>query len=146
MDVGEFLDDLRKKVISVTLVGSRETCNPPPVDTDQDVLVLMYEGTGGLFGELFSVGFDIDGSQVRDPADHLGDEGTFQSFSKGDLNLIVTQDPEFHRRFLAATSVAKKLNLLEKADRIDLFQAVLYGNPVEVPQPPSADDDLLGWP
>lgn len=129
----EFIDYLRQKGAAVTLVGSRVTCNPPPVDTDQDVLVLIAPEQGHLFGELLSSGFDIDGSAVRDPSDHLAGDGTFQSFSKGDLNLIITQDPLFAQRFLAATSVAKKLNLLDKADRIDLFQAVLYGNSVFQP-------------
>lgn len=50
---------------------------------------------------------------------------------KGDVNLIVTQDNKFYDRFMAATSVAKRLNLLDKADRIALFQAVLYGNRCE---------------
>jgi hypothetical protein len=44
-------------------------------------------------------------------------------------NLIVTDDLEWHRRFVAATSIAKRLNLMAKADRIALFQAVLYGMP-----------------
>lgn len=35
---------------------------------------------------------------------------------------------DIYDRFIAATAVAKRLNLLDKADRIALFQAVLYAN------------------
>lgn len=57
-----------------------------------------------------------------------GTKSRFQSFRCDDVNLIVTVDSEFYNRFVAATSVAMRLNLLEKSDRIALFQAVLYGN------------------
>ena len=44
------------------------------------------------------------------------------------VNLIVTRNDTFFNRFMAASSVAKRLNLLDKADRVAVFQAVLYGN------------------
>jgi hypothetical protein len=134
------IGSLRSKVVSLTLVGSRTTCCPAPTDTDQDVLILITPEQNGLFNELLDQGFGIDGSEVCDPADHLGGKGTFQSFSLRDLNLIITQDAEFHRRFLAATCVAKRLNLMQKNDRIALFQAVLYGNSFVDPVTPELGD------
>jgi hypothetical protein len=47
---------------------------------------------------------------------------------RDDVNLIATSDGDFFRRFLAATQVCIRLNLMNKEDRIALFQAVLYGN------------------
>lgn len=45
----------------------------------------------------------------------------------GDLNLIVTEDKEFFSKFMAATQIARRLNVLDKGDRIALFRAVLFG-------------------
>lgn len=123
------IEDIKGKSSALALVGSRVTCNPAPQDTDQDVLVLLSAGEAArLIPELMGAGFCVDGSDIRDPREHLGAGDTFQSFSLGDLNLILTQDGLFYRKFMAATSVAKRLNLLNKADRVALFQAVLYGN------------------
>lgn len=140
----DLIEEIRGHALLLNLVGSRETCNPPPQDTDQDVLVLVSPGSGMVIGRLFEHGFQVDGSRIEDPADHLNSEGTFQSFSKGDLNFIVTCDPTFYARFMAATSVAKRLNLLDKADRIALFQAVLYGNPDarQYPPEPAPEDEI----
>jgi len=109
-----------------TLVGSRVTCNPPPTDTDQDVLVFCIESK---FDELELVlgqeGYDHDGD------DHYPNpretDMSFKSFSNGEINLIVTCSPEFHRQFMAAHSIAKRLNLLDKNDRVALFQPCILG-------------------
>jgi len=127
------MQELSEKCTKHALVGSRVTCDPAPTDTDQDVLVLCSpEQFGRLIGQLFERGFDIDGSAINDPIDHLNSIDTFQSFSNDDLNLIITQDVAFYRKFMAATFVAKRLNLLNKTDRICLFQAVLYANEIDV--------------
>lgn len=80
-----------------------------------------WKQTGGRWGG--SLGFD----ESPLPADEK-----FSSYVKNNdgtpENLIITSSQVFHQRFLAASSVAKRLNLLEKSDRIALFQAVLYGN------------------
>jgi hypothetical protein len=115
-------------LISVTPVGSRVTCNPPPADTDLDLLVLV--GVNQLpeaLSMLSLLGFDHDGSDISDKLDFVHDSA-FASYSLADVNVIITSDDDFHSRFLAASSVAKRLNLLQKADRVALFQAVLYGN------------------
>lgn len=109
-------------------VGSRETCNPPPTDTDQDVLVLIRpEQYKDYVVHLFDLGFELDGSHISNERAIAYDSG-FQSFKKQDLNLIVTGSQVFYMRFVAASSVAKRLNLMQKDDRIALFQAVLYAN------------------
>ncbi|MCD5994191.1 hypothetical protein KDX38_10820 [Pseudomonas sp. CDFA 602] len=131
MDIKQKLEVLRGACLNHELVGSRVTCDPAPTNTDQDVLVLtdldLFENH--LKPRLVEYDFENDGSDCGDISEYLGeDELTFQSFSHGDLNLIVTFSDQFYRRFLAATSIAKMLNLMSKGQRIALFQAVLYGN------------------
>lgn len=120
------IESIRELFLSVTPVGSRVTCNPPPTDTDEDFLVLVAEDKWSDLPGLLEA-WSHDGSDVSDP-ETLDAALAFQSYSLGDMNIIATKCREFHRRFLAATSIAKRLNLLSKGDRVALFQAVLYGN------------------
>ena len=103
-------------------VGSRVTCSPAPTDTDRDWLVLVGPGlvaeTIARLGALAVA----DGSK---PGEH------FTSIRIGIENVILTDQPDFYRRFLAATRVAKLLNISDKAHRLALFQAVLYGHTQE---------------
>lgn len=112
----------------VTHVGSRVTCNPIPTDTDDDYLVLVKPENWIAFDEqMHSAGWAIGGSDPED-SDAANGSYNFHSYTKDHLNVIATRDAVFYQRFIAATSVAKQLNLLSKDDRIMLFQAVLYGN------------------
>lgn len=129
----EAMKDLLQAAVKWQLVGSRVTCNPAPVDTDQDILVLVVdEGAHEFVHEMECAGFSVElGEGYAADALNSGEHDRFQSYRCDDTNLIVTVDPDFYRKFVAATSVAKQLNLLEKSDRIALFQAVLYGNEAE---------------
>jgi hypothetical protein len=125
-------------------VGSRVTCDPAPIDTDEDYLLLVdavYEG-GKLIKDgfkrldelefyLHTHGWKMGGSLPTDMVTQIPPEARFCSWTLDEINLIITCSPEFFRRHLAATALAKRLNLLVKADRIALFQAVLYGNTVD---------------
>lgn len=114
-------DVLGSKLRFAVPVGSRVTCNPPPVDTDEDWLVLTF---GDVAENMREAGFSQDGS----PQFYTGnDNGGFRSWRRGDLNIVTTESQEFYERFITATDLAKRFNLLAKADRIALFQAVLYG-------------------
>ena len=109
----------------VDAVGSRVTCRPAPIDTDEDYLVFIKgERYDVLMDVLDGEGWELGGSLG------LAQEGNspFVSYRLGELNLIVTDDGEFHKKFLVATALAKRLNVLDKEDRKALFQAVLYGN------------------
>jgi hypothetical protein len=117
------------------LVGSRVTCNPPPLDTDQDVLVEVHSCNRiAMEDQMLQEGYVLEGSAPTDVAAGLGDvmdpQRVFTSMRKGSMNYILTSDPDFFQRFTAATELAKKFNVLAKADRIAMFQAVLYGNVV----------------
>lgn len=110
-------------------VGSRVTCNPAPQDTDEDWLCLVHADPAE---RLIEAGFSQDGS----PQFYTGnDNGGFRSWRRGDLNIVTTQDEAFARKFLAATELARRFNLMAKGDRIALFQAVLYGVGAENLQP-----------
>lgn len=122
------LDRIKTLCLRFEPVGSRVTCVPAPTDTDADYLLLVEDHSSFriAIGEFY---FTMDGSEVVDSLTPLDSADRFSSYSLGYINLIVTSDVVFFDKFMAATSVAKRLNLLDKQDRIVLFQAVLYGNP-----------------
>jgi hypothetical protein len=147
------------------LVGSRVTCNPPPIDTDQDVLVYIdSDNADDFISRMKRAGFNVElGEGYAEDALNGGESDRFQSYRLGDVNLIVTVDPIFYQRFQYATQIATRANLLQKEERIELFQAILYGNmpplapeaqpefpvvraapnPFEVPAPPK--DYMRPW-
>lgn len=117
--------------IAARCVGSRVTCNPPPTDTDMDVLVLIDGTDRGYvtaYDDFRKAGWSLDGSEIVVPEFAQDPAERFNSFSKGEVNCIITDSEVFFKRFMAATAVAQRLNLMDKADRIALFQAVLYAN------------------
>lgn len=130
-------NDIRQLCTQATPVGSRVTCWPAPTDTDEDWLLLVSPDNADELTTLVSETFGHDGSDMTDVELNTPEDHRFNSYSDGQVNLIITTSEVFHRRFLAATSVARRLNLLRKEDRIALFQAVLYGNRCDQP---SQDD------
>lgn len=104
-------------------VGSRVTCDPAPTDTDEDFLAHVFNHD--RFAEKMAAeGFTTEGK----PGFYTGNNnGGFISYRKGAVNIIATEEEEFFNLFMTATELAKRFNLLEKADRIALFQAILYG-------------------
>lgn len=121
------LGPLQKFVRRSALVGSRVTCNPPPPDTDQDVLVLVNDG-----GEFSSRTKEVDGltraGSFNLPKRERKQRAPFISVKSGEIDFIVTDDAEFFDRFLAASAVCKRLNLLDKEDRVAVFHAVLFAD------------------
>lgn len=121
------LDDIKDMAVAFHPVGSRVTCDPAPPNTDVDYLVLVRPGEmQDAEHTLFMDGYEIGGSVILPSGESV--PCSFRSFRKGNINLILTEDLIFLGRFLAATSVCKRLNVLSKPDRIMIFQAVLYGN------------------
>ena len=127
--MSDALDRIRALVGSewVIPVGSRVTCNPPPTNTDEDYLVLAAHA-GRDFWDSLRNDWDRDGSAIADDVNYLEQHSGFESFSRDGINLIVTRSEIFFRKFLIASDLAKRFNLLDKADRIALFQGVLYAN------------------
>lgn len=97
--------------------GSSYICNPPVTNTDID-FVIHSDNWDVLHNWAEQNGFKTNFE------DYAIDE--FRSYKRGVINLIVTNDPIFYKRFVKATEVAKNLNLLDKQQRIDLFDFVMY--------------------
>lgn len=130
--------------------GSMVTCDPPPRLDHKDASDMDY------LVEILHDSIDRDERKSR-VVEYLGEQqfaweggdhyqiqlaSDFMSFRRDDYNLIVTANALFARRHRAATAVCKRLNLMLKADRVALFQAVLYGNDgTEKPEPKPKPDD-----
>lgn len=98
--------------------GSRYICDPPVSDTDEDTIVLVASLERAIE--------EAQESEWTSDTSYPGDD--FISLRNGHRNFIVTEKKEFYDKFVFATNLAKKLNLLKKEDRVTLFQALLYKN------------------
>lgn len=109
--------------LDFTPTGSREICNPPPTNTDYDI-VCLTKTLRDAIDFLIPLGFELNSSQSYEI-----DEGEFDfdCFRMGEINLIVTSDPTFFKRWKFATKICKDANVMDKEDRIIIFQGFLYG-------------------
>lgn len=110
-------------------VGSQTIEGASTPDSDHDFLVFTWSPIPHVYS---SIGCDLEwGSEHYEPSN-----GKFNSWRSNDVNFIATYDTHFCRNFLIANSVAQKLGLKSRDDRVALFQAVLYRNaPVALPDP-----------
>lgn len=115
MDITKLLD---KVCIYWHPTGSRFTCNPPVMNTDEDYVCLMTDES-----VLLDLGF-----MCTTEDDGTYEMSEFSTWRYKHFNLVVTGDLPFYEKFVEATMEAKRQNLLKKADRIKLFQKILYGN------------------
>lgn len=100
--------------------GSMYLCSPrPEYETDEDILVLVEEGDEFLFEKYGFVQHYEDTYSDLFPI--------FVSLRKGSINLVVTYNKTFFRKFKDATEEAKEKNILNKEDRIKFFSSRLYG-------------------
>jgi hypothetical protein len=113
---------LNTKAAEWRATGSRVICSPAPKGTDEDFIA--YAGKS-LTDALRDGGF----AENTDP-EMYADAPDFFAFRRDEFNVIVTRDHLFYCLFCNATEQAKERNLLDKAERIALFQDVLYGNRV----------------
>jgi hypothetical protein len=110
----------------VVPVGSRVTCNPPPTDTDEDFLVLVKDMQSAVDG-LKALGFEHSADPEKVEKYIRLQETTQMRFTSlwfGDVNYLITDSEFFFERFLTATHICKTLNLLNKDDRVMVFEAV----------------------
>lgn len=96
--------------------GSSYVCNPPVTDTDIDFHVLV--------NDLDAVQEHLRQLEWEEGGSGCNGGGTVYSWRKNNINLILIPDRVFFDRLKLATELAKRFNLLNKQDRIDLFQAV----------------------
>lgn len=111
-------------------VGSRVTCNPPPTDTDADYLIYVPASVAQAYlAELTAQDWvsDLDTALIARYGQMRNSDNLpvhFTAMRKGEENLIITWSKPFHQSFLAATAVAKRLNLMERDDRVALFDTL----------------------
>lgn len=101
----------------VGLTGSSYICNPPVTNTDID-FVIYSQDWDKLHDWCEKNAFKTNFEDYAIEA--------FRSYKRGIINLIVTDDSTWYKRFVKATNLAKQLNLLDKQQRIDLFAFVMY--------------------
>jgi hypothetical protein len=111
-------EKLKALVLDYFPTGSRIICNPPVMNTDED-FVLITSDLSKFNEEAASDGWQDTATENYDI-----DSSGFNTFRKGDKNLIVTVSFELFRKWLLATLLARKLNLTDKEDRKDLFAIV----------------------
>lgn len=111
-------------------VGSRVTCNPPPEDTDADYLCLIDRGPNAatFYNLLHDNGF-VNESILPTGEQKYGEmmreeDDIFESWRKDEVNIILTYSDSFFNKFMAASDVCRHLNLMNKEDRVMVFEAV----------------------
>lgn len=98
--------------------GSYIICSPPVENTDRDILIHVKDRS------TFDYACQKDGWKFCGK-EYAEAKGSFVALRKGIFNLILTEDESFYWLFSQATDLAKKLNLKEKQQRIDLFHYII---------------------
>lgn len=124
-------------------VGSRVTCNPPPMDTDCDILCLTED--------------DLDNDRF---IDYLEEQGWFTGggYSQMDFfeswtktldgvpyNIILTQRSLWYDTFIRATIECRKKNLLKKKDRVSKFNHIFKKAKKELYNVPAGNWATTGY-
>lgn len=108
-------------------VGSRVTCNPPVLDTDDDVIVLVSpEQFQALETEIYEAHGDRCGESY-------GDDSALLPMRLGEMNYLLTEDVDYYHDFLSLSAVVKDLNILDKETRKAIFKAVMDGDTSYLP-------------
>lgn len=114
--------EITELCVACIAVGSRAVCNPPPTDTDQDVLCLVDDSD---MDDLCLWLIDHDWSY--EGVNYL--TSNFESYRKEvngtEINLIITGDEEWFDKFIDASILCQKENALNKKRRIEIFDSVM---------------------
>lgn len=110
----------------VELCGSRVTCNPIPEGADWDYLIFCYTEAGvrHMVNYLGSEGYQWESSEHYQQVAGNG----FMSWRKGDTNILLTSNQIWLDLHHQATELCRLENILDKEERIRLFQKVLYNS------------------
>lgn len=92
--------------------GSREICDPPPTDTDEDYFVLCMSGGLTLRRHLHRHGFHLSDSGDYDNVPE------FEAYRYKHYNVIVVRTLTHFESIQEATKLCKELNLQGKSQRI----------------------------
>ena len=126
MQKQKVIDLLNFPVENIFACGSRIVCNPPALNTGEDWMLLIKKHHEYIvYLKLKELNFSICSFHF---AENENNKFCYFSYKRGLLNILVTYDIHFYLKFFLATKLAKRKNLLDKNDRIKLFQVVLYDN------------------
>lgn len=130
----KFLEHIDGVLIHPT--GSRYICDPPVMDTDEDWAIYLPndQESKWAFDFLTRQLYNISSGEYENGSRFIayrplqvgwGAARRSMSIPKlidGNENLIVFNNLENYQRFVNATQEAKRLNLLDKNDRVALFK------------------------
>lgn len=114
--------------------GSQVICDPAPKDSDHDYFVLNrmwdYRTPEDLWGRSYTLDFILRvlfKFERCSLEEYESKDFNFISYRNGKVNVIVLYDRMEYAQTLLATRIAKKRNLLDKEDRVKLFEDVRKG-------------------
>ena len=105
--------------------GSNYICNPPVTNTDVDEMFLVDDLQEVNF-QLTGLGWKkcgLEEETYQDKPSH------WAAYRKENMNALLTTNLKYFMDFFKATEEAKHLNLLNKEDRVALFQKILGEEP-----------------
>jgi hypothetical protein len=105
--------------------GSNYICNPPVTNTDVDEMFLVDDLQEVNF-QLTGLGWKkcgLEEETYQDTPSH------WAAYRKENMNALLTTNLKYFMDFFKATEEAKHLNLLNKEDRVALFQKILGEEP-----------------
>ena len=108
--------------------GSSYICNPPVTNTDVDEMFLVDDLQEVNF-QLTGLGWTkcgLEEETYQDKPSH------WAAYRKENMNALLTTDLKYFMNFFKATEEAKHLNLLNKEDRVALFQKILGEEPKKI--------------
>ena len=118
---------LSKFALATSTTGSRVICNPPVMDTDFDVVVLLGCADDTQYiedeGYIYTIP-ELKEYDVTDVETDGSNEHWIKTYRKGDINLICLIDPTRFGRWKLATAIATRFNLQSRDDRVDLFKFI----------------------
>ena len=115
---------LKDNMIAYCYVGSRVICDPVPKKADQDILILLERKIYKNLGEKFQ-NWMLGGSQPTE----MSIFSTYKKKIDGiEFNLICTPDPSWFKKFIRATELCRDFNVVDKNDRIYIFDKVMGVN------------------
>ena len=106
--------------------GSSYICNPPVTNTDVDEMFLV--------DDLQEVNFQLTGlgwkkCDLDDDEKYSDKPSHWAAYRKENMKALLTTNLKYFMDFFKATEEAKHLNLLNREDRVALFQKILGEEP-----------------
>ena len=114
------LERFTKEGCDIVCVGSRTIENGWHSGSDYDFLIYGVDRIPEVMSEL---GYKLEvGDAHYEPS-----EGDFNSWRKGNVNVIITDNHLFFLKFQFANNLAKARKLVKRKNRVSLFSYILYG-------------------